>query len=1030
MLSGVPDPAVLSVRLLGGLAFAPPGDDLVTVDSPRARSLLGYLILHRDAPQPRQQLAFLLWPDSTEAQARTNLRHLLHTIRQSLPAMFAHLEVKTAAVRWRPTVPYRLDVAEFDEALRLADQAPPDEALARRRAAIASYRGALLDGCYDDWVLAERDRLAHRYVTTLHLVATELAAREDYTEASRVGRELLRADPLREDTYRFLMDVSNRTGDRAGAVRLFHECVSVLQAELGVEPSAATTAAFAGVMRADHSKAPAPAPERFSGPALVGRDAELDRLTGCWAEAERGRRQLVVVTGEPGIGKTRLVEELAARCARHGATVATARSYPTEGELGYGAAIAWLRSGGFVAGMHGDEASAALGPLLPELGGAPAAPAVDPLSEAAQRQRVFDSVSRVFAAHGRPILLVADDAHWCDEQSLQLLHYLVRLPGDVPFLAVATARPAEMPEANWLGTVVDGLQTLDRVTEISLDRLSRSATGELIAALAEHQVAPPVEQVYEDSEGNPLFIVEMMRALAAGADGGLLTPKLQAVIALRLRQLSDPARELLELAATVGREVSAGILVGASALDETSLVRALDELWRRGILRERGTDAYDFTHGKIRDVAYETMSPATRRRNHHLVAETIREVHAADIDVVSGELAHHFDRAGEIGPAVTWYQRAAVQAQLLQATGESVRLLARARDLIRTSRDAEGRARQLAVLAAMCTPLSVLEGCASAQLVDVQRQAVELTHDLGREPDPSLLRSIVMTKLCRRDFAGAITAAAELSDAAARTGDAVLAVESDYLLGISAFWSGEMAMARARFEVAVERFRPARRPEHVERFGHDPQIVCLSRLANVLWFMGRPEDARATRERAIALATEVDDPFSLGVALVFAALLAVDLDEPDRFRQYVRAMGATDQHTIAFATAREAFTGYVEVLDGAAEGLARITSVIDPTAPDYAPGQAATHLRLLAAGYEARPNVAGGVGALDVALGLDGTRIWEPELRRVRAALLAADGEPPAAVEAELGRARSIAEGGALPGHLARIDRSRLTLLG
>ena len=130
------------------------------------------------------------------------------------------------------------------------------------------------------------------------------------------------------------------------------------------------------------------------------------------------------------------------------------------------------------------------------------------------------------------------------------------------------------------------------------------------------------------------------------------------------------------------------------------------------------------------------MSPATRRRNHRLVAETIREVHASDLDVVSGELAHHYDRAGQVESAVTWYQRAAVQAQLRQATGESVRLLARARDLAMTSPDTEGRVRQLGVLAAMCTPLSVLEGCTSAQLVAVQHQAIELAHDLGRDTDP------------------------------------------------------------------------------------------------------------------------------------------------------------------------------------------------------------------------------------------------------------------------------------------------------
>ena len=227
----------------------------------------------------------------------------------------------------------------------------PAESVAHRRAAIAEYRGDLLDGLYDDWVIGERERLRNRYLSALQQTAVQLAAVEDYAEASRFGRELLRCDPLREDTYRLLMELSNHAGDRAGAVRLFHECVSVLQDELGVEPSAATTAAFAEIMRAEHGEIPGPPLERFSGPALVGRDAELDQLLGCWRDAEQGRRQLALITGEPGIGKSRLVEELAARCTRRVSPCATARSYPTEGELGYGATIAWLRSGGFV-GRH------------------------------------------------------------------------------------------------------------------------------------------------------------------------------------------------------------------------------------------------------------------------------------------------------------------------------------------------------------------------------------------------------------------------------------------------------------------------------------------------------------------------------------------------------------------------------------------------------------------------------------------------------------------------------------------------------
>ena len=141
---------------------------------------------------------------------------------------------------------------------------------------------------------------------------------------------------------------------------------------------------------------------------------------------------------------------------------------------------------------------------------------MDPLSEAAQRHHVFDAVSRVLAAQHQPILLVADDAHWCDEQSLQLLHYLLRLPGDQPFLAVATARREEMDRSGALGALVDGLQTLDRLTEIRLDRLTRAASEQLIAVLAEERATPPIDQLYDDSEGNPLFIVELMRALATG----------------------------------------------------------------------------------------------------------------------------------------------------------------------------------------------------------------------------------------------------------------------------------------------------------------------------------------------------------------------------------------------------------------------------------------------------------------------------------------------------------------------------------
>jgi len=1063
----------LWVRLLGDVAVSLPDGTAMAVDSARARALVTYLVLHRDAPQPRQKLAFLLWPDSSESQSRTNLRHLLHTLRRSAPAIASLLEVTPGAIAWRPDRPCRVDVIEFEAALDEADAdgTAPARALGRRQEAIDLYRGDLLADAYDDWVLAERDRLRQRLLTALQRVAAHWAAVGAVDDANHAARALWRCDPLREDTYRFLIELSTSAGDRAGAVRWFHECTATLQRELGVEPGPATREAFAAATRADDDahatavdgadvtdqtdSAAAGARDdvrapRVTGPALVGRDAERDQLRRCWDDALAGRRQLVLVTGEPGIGKTRLVEDVVAWAARRGAVIASSRSYPTEGELGYGAAVAWLRSAGLAAPDRplppGDVA--VLAPLLPELGPAGAAPAPqDALDEAAQRQRIFDAVTRAVSARG-PVLLVADDAHWCDEPSLQLLHYLLRAVGG-PFLAVATARREELDGSAALARLVHGLVVLDGVTEIALERLTPAATAELVGELAVPATGTrratgtgagagpaseaPVDRIVAETEGNPLFIVEVMRALADGGppDGTLLTPKLQAVISLRLQQLSAPAIELLGLAATAGRDVSTPILARSCGLDETSLVRGLDELWRRGILREQGIDAYDFSHGKLRDVAYDAMSPATRRRNHRLIAETLREAHGAAVDERSGEIAFHYDRAGQPGPAVEWYLRAAGQAQARHATVDALRLLWRARDL--TAADAVGAEPRRVVLAALCTPLSVVEGFASVRLAEVQDEAMALADeaggvDGGGGPEPSLLRSIAMTRLCRRDFEGAQEVASALLASAARAGDAVLDIESRYLLGIADFWAGEMDAAAARFEEVLGRFDPGRRAEHLQRFGHDPEVVCASRRANVLWFLDRTDDARAARDGAVALATEVGHPFSLGVTLVFAGLLAVDLDERQAVRGYAGALAAVPR-TAAFAAASEAFGGYVDVLDGRpGPGLARVRAVVDASAPDHAPGQVTTHARLLVAAYDAAGDAAGGLAAVDEALRMGGSRIWEAELRRLRAVFLAGQDAPAGQVDAELDRARAVAAASRLPGLTRRVNETAARL--
>jgi hypothetical protein len=220
-------------------------------------------------------------------------------------------------------------------------------------------------------------------------------------------------------------------------------------------------------------------------------------------------------------------------------------------------------------------------------------------------------------------------------------------------------------------------------------------------------------------------------------------------------------------------------------------------------------------------------------------------------------------------------------------------------------------------------------------------------------------------------------------------GDGSLLVETEYLLGIGAFWDGDLAIARSHFEHVVADFDAAHRAEHLLRFGHDPSVVCLSRLANTLWFLGDVDRARVTRDAAVAMADEVGHAFSREVTYVFAAVLAVDLGEPIMFKRYVAELAGEGRHH-AVQVAAGAFLGYADVLDGRAEeGIRRIREVVDTRPVDDAPGQRAVHFRLLVAAHDAASDPEGGLHAADEALAAPGTRLWDAEHRRLRATFVA-----------------------------------------
>ena len=237
----------LHIRMLGAFEIGDENGASIALIS-RAKTLLAYLLLHRSAPQTRQHVAFVLFSNSTEIQARTNLRGLLRELRHALPDADRFVDTEGQNIQWRADAPCVMDAAEFEQAVAQAEQEVGSKNILLQRAAleraVERYRGELLPGYYEDWVLVERERLQQVYCDALAHLAGLLEAERNFRAALGVGQRLLRQDDLREDTYRLLMRLHALNGDRAAVARVFEQCVSKLRDNLGVEPSTETRRAY------------------------------------------------------------------------------------------------------------------------------------------------------------------------------------------------------------------------------------------------------------------------------------------------------------------------------------------------------------------------------------------------------------------------------------------------------------------------------------------------------------------------------------------------------------------------------------------------------------------------------------------------------------------------------------------------------------------------------------------------------------------------------------------------------------------
>jgi DNA-binding SARP family transcriptional activator/Tfp pilus assembly protein PilF len=885
--------ARVSIRLLGPVTVEVAGAPLA-VDTRKATALLAYLAV-TGRPASRESLAALLWPEAEGSDARAALRRTLSVLNAGLGD--GALAIDRTSVALRDDVA-EVDLARFRAALGRARKHRHEpnpvcrSCVKALEEALALDRGEFMSGfalrdseAFDEWQVAEAESHRRDLAGALERLARSLAATGATERAFAASRRWLELDPLHEPAHRVLMDLLARAGEPAAAIRQYRDCVRILDRELGVAPLPETTELYEAI-RGDRLPAasspprPAAAPPGASRPTLplAGRDRELATLVDSHRSVGVDGR-LLVVEGEPGIGKTRLAAAFAALVRESGGIVLQSRANPGEGAIALASISELIR-----VGLERPAAESKLRSVRPDLRAeaarlvplpdvaAPSGRRADPTDPFAGARLVegLAEVLTALVAGPVPGVLLVDDLNRADDSSLAVIAYLARRLRGRPIALLVTWRPEELEEEvrNRVTAVAQGDGLAARVP---LGRLDRAAVAALALASLGAEGASVADALYQESEGLPLYVAE---ALASPIPVGGPTPGgVVALLRSRIAAIGELGQQLLSAAAVIGRSFELETVRLASGRTEDESIAGLEELVRRGLIVEIAPDAgrdvrYDFSHGRLRDVAYESIGLARRRLLHRRVAEALRSGGASGGDAARWSLiAYHEGEAGRSAEAAVAHRLAGEQARAVFANREAREHFEAALALgdPNAAELHESLAEVLTLLGDYAAAIAHFE--VAAALTGADRRAA-IDHRLGlvhaRRGDWSRADGYVAGALASvpedaREVRSALLA--DRSAIAHRAGDSAAAGElaaqalllakaandlpgvarAEDLLGILARGRGDLAAARAHLERSSEAARAGSDP--------GPRIAALNSLALVHADLGH-------RDRAIELTRE------------------------------------------------------------------------------------------------------------------------------------------------------------------------------
>ncbi len=704
----------------------------------QARALLYRLAAHLE-PVPREHLCFLFWPDLPESVARRNLSHLLTHLRRALPDSEALLDIDDH-VELDPRRAWS-DTAAFEKLCVNLTPPPstPSPFSSKERGkeaeggrgealqqAVDLYRGPFLAGFslptspeFEAWATLERYSREHLYLKALAALIEEWAARGEYQAAIACALRYLATDDLAEDVHRRLIELYAAAGDRSAALRQFECCSVILERELGVNPLPQTRAVYQAILKGQPSP-PAVRPAWTTLPGLsvplLGRDRALRILEQAYRQAQAGRGGVALISGEAGLGKSRLMQEFATRLAGRALVLAGAGHSATQ-TIPYQPIIEALRAA-LGQGAEEQEGDAPLLPppsapiwlseasrLLPELRDLyPDLPPPSPAEPDEARGHLFEALCQIILGlaasptppwkvrENSPLLLCLDDLQWADASTLEWLAYLGRRLGGHRVLVIGAYRGEE---AEMVARLRYSLSRYGVLSEVDLEGLDKATVFLLLHHLPPLPSPPPLlsseeeegaqgvksrvalaDRLHRTTGGNPFFLLEILRVLLEsgwpldrpiGPVDLPLPDTVRAVVEARLALLGPVARQVLEAGAVLGPCFGFDLVRLTAGRREMETMEGLDELVARQLLVETQPLRYCFHHNLTQRVVEMGLSPVRCQLLHRRAGRALERLAPNEVTA----LAHHFDTGGEVKKALHYHGLAAQQAEALFAWREA-----------------------------------------------------------------------------------------------------------------------------------------------------------------------------------------------------------------------------------------------------------------------------------------------------------------------------------------------------------------------